>query len=89
MQDEELVRSVDQLCWLSARAGARRKSFGADMERGVRKGKKEEHNIVWLDAFSANGPIVDFFPSNRENGQQKQVSNQRCRDEVHRKPETN
>jgi hypothetical protein len=41
MQDEELVRSVDQLCWLSAGAGARRKSFGADLERGVRKGKKK------------------------------------------------
>lgn len=45
MQDEELVRSVDQLCWLSARAGARRKSFGADLERGVRKGKKKREKI--------------------------------------------
>lgn len=59
MQDEELVRSVDQLCWLSARAGARRKSFGADLERGVRKGKKkrEKDTQVSLSVSISQGRL--------------------------------
>ena len=58
-----------------------------DRDSNVCQGEKEQHDVVWNNIMRSNSAIMYLLPANGQNGEQEQVSNQRCGEKVHRNSE--